>query len=318
MIDQRPKTTIEQLHTFAAVARHGHITRAAAAIHLSQGSVSQQVQRLEAVLGVELLERVGRGVRLTEAGQAVADAAGAALAAIRAVEDTAASFRQLDVGSVAIAASNTVGIYRAPTWIAAFLAARPRVDVRLRLGNTADAIADLARGDVDVALVEGAIPEGDLDVLLLERDELLLVAGAQHPLADRTNVDGRELTRHRYISREDGAGTEALAQGLVGGAYRTGPVVELGHLEAVRAGVAAGLGYAVLPRTVVAGDIAEGRVVVLTGTGRTAWREFRAARRCGFSPPVLDAFWGYLERHVAGDERLRSTSGISSYDPAVR
>jgi DNA-binding transcriptional LysR family regulator len=294
MDEQRPAVSVEALHTFLAVARHGHVTRAAAAIHVSQGAVSQQVRRLEAVLGVDLLERVGRGVRLTEAGRAVAAAAGTAVSAIRAVEETAAAFRGLEAGSVEVAASNTVGIHRAPAWIAGFLAERPAVAVRLRLANTADALASLLAGEVDLALVEGAVPGAGVEVLALERDELVLVVAAGHPLAGLRRVGRRDLARHRYIAREGGSGTEALARRVVGAAYREGPVLELGHLEAVRAGVAAGLGYAVLPRTVVAAEVAAGRVVVLPRRGAAVWRDFVAVRRAGHAAPALQALWEHL------------------------
>lgn len=318
MNDQRPLVSVEQLHTFAAVARHRHVTRAAQAIHVSQGSVSQQVQRLEAVLGIALLERVGRGVRLTDAGRAVAVAAGAAIAAIRAVEETAASYRGLRAGRVAIAASNTVGIHRAPGWIAGFLDEHPDIDIHLGLANTAGAIANLVAGQVDLALVEGELPEDGLDALGLESDELVLVVAAGHPLARGPRVTTRELARHRYLSREDGSGTEALARGLVGPAYRAGQVLELGHLEAVRAGVSAGLGYAVLPRTVVAGEIEAGGIVVLPRPGRQVWREFRAVRRSGFSSPALDALWAHLQKIAHDDEPSSPNLGIPRDDTTVQ
>ncbi|MGD9695672.1 MAG: LysR family transcriptional regulator [Thermoleophilia bacterium] len=302
MNDLRPTVSVEQLHTFAAVARHGHITRAAAAIHVSQGSVSQQVQRLEAALGVALLERAGRGVRLTEAGRAVAAAAGTAVAAIRAVEATAASFRELGAGAVTIAASNTVGIHRAPVWIAGFLDRHPAIEVNLRLDNTAGALAALRAGEVDLALVEGDVRPGPIETLVLERDELVLAAGSGHPLAAARRVTSADLRRHRYLAREDGSGTEELARELVGPAYRGGPVLELGHLEAVRTGVAAGLGYAVLPRTVAAAEVVAGRAAILAHDRRSVWRAFRAVRRAGFAPPALDALWRHLRLAVAAPD----------------
>ena len=319
MIERRPVVTVEQLHTFVAVARHGHVTRAAAAIHVSQGSVSQQVQRLEAALGIALLERIGRGVRLTEAGRAVADAAGAAVAAIRTVEETAASFLGLESGGVAIAASNTVGIHRAPGWIAGFLEAHPGIEIRLRLANTAIAVADLLAGEVDLALVEGGLPDAPLEAVALERDELVLVAAAGHPLARLSRVGVRDLRRHRYLAREDGSGTEAQARQLVGGAYRRGATLELGHLEAVRAGVSEGLGYAVLPRTVVAAELRDGRVVALPRSGRRVFREFRAVRRRGFSAPALDALWTHLTTRARPADRplpgRPADRGAAAVDP---
>jgi DNA-binding transcriptional LysR family regulator len=291
---QRPRVTLEQLHTFVAVAKREHVRRAAEAIPLSQGAVSQQVHLLERALGVPLLERIGRRIRVTDAGRDVERAAVTVLAAALVVEEVAAEHRGLERGVIRIAASNTAGVYRLPPWIAGFLDVHPAIGVQLELESTPAAISRLTGGEVDVAVVEGPFDEPELETVVLDREELLLVASRAHPLAALQRVDAGALRRHRYLSRGRGAATEQLAARLVGSAYGQSTTLELGQVDAVRAGVAAGLGYAVLPRAVVQTDLDRGRIVVLRGDARRVYNEFRALRRQGPHSPTLRAFWDHL------------------------
>ena len=297
---RRPRVTLDQLHTFTAVARREHVTRAAEALHLTQGAVSQQLRTLERALGLVLLERTGRRVRLTDAGRRVATAAQPVLQAARAVEEVADAVRGLQAGSVSVVATGVMGVHRLPTWLAAFVDAHPDIDVSLRLANTADALAALGDGSADCAVVGGAVPRTGVEAIVLERDQLVAVAAADHPLT-RHVPSATELARHRYLARERGSATELLAPRVLGTAYRSGPVLELGRLEAVRAAVVAGLGYAVLPYGVIADDVSAGRVAVIPRRGRPVEQVFQAVRRRGPHTPAAGALWDHL-RAVAGTE----------------
>lgn len=288
----RPTVSLEQLHTFVSVARREHVTRAAEAIHRSQAAVSEQLRALERTLGVQLFERVGRGIRLTATGRAIERAAALALRAAEDVEVVATEHRDLRTGSLAIAASNTTGVHRLPGWLATFAATHPWLDIRLRLVNTAVAVDLLRDGEADCAVVEGPFDEDGLEVLVLEEDELIAVVGAGHPLAGVRRLRVGVLAGHRYLAREPGSGTEALAARVLGVAEARSPRLELGQAEAIRAGVIGGLGYAVISRAVVAEDLVAGRVVELPL--RPARREFRAARRPAALAPALAAFWRHL------------------------
>ena len=290
---QRPRATLEQLHTFLSVARREHVTRAAESIHRSQAAVSEQLRLLERTLGLQLLERVGRGVRLTAAGREIERAAGIALRATQDVEQVAAEHRGLRTGSLTIAASNTTGVHRLPGWLASFAATHPGLDLRLRLANTAAAVDLLRGGDVDCAVVEGPFETAGLEMLVLEEDDLIAVVGATHPLAGTRRPSPSALAAHRYLAREAGSGTEALAARVLGRAYGRSASLELGQAEAIRAGVLGGLGYAVISRTVVADDLAAGRIVALPL--RPARREFTAVRRPAALAPALIAFWRHLD-----------------------
>jgi DNA-binding transcriptional LysR family regulator len=286
--------TIEQLRAFAVVAEHQHVTRAASVLGLTQPAVSHQLKALERKLGLRVLERVGRGVRLTADGRALLPAVSSALAALRSLEEAAAARAGLLEGELSIAASNTIGIYRVPAWSAGFLDAHPGVGLRVRTVNTREAIGLLREATVDCALVEGPDTHDGLWELWVGTDELVVVAAAGHPLAARRAVRATDLAAHRYLARERGSGTEALAADLLGPAYRAGPVLELGQVDAVRAAALAGLGFAVLPLAAIGEDLEAGRLRRLATEPPALRRTLTALRRPASHSPALDAFWAHL------------------------
>lgn len=292
MHERRP--SVEQLRAFLAVAEHEHVTKAAAVLGLSQPSISHQLKALEQALGLALFERVGRGVRLSPDGRALLAAASAALSSVRALEELAAARAGSIAGDLVVAASNTVGIYRLPAWLGGFVEVHPGIDLRVRLVNTHEAIALVRDAAVDCALVEGPEPRPELVELEVETDELLIVAAADHPLAGMARVRPYDLASYRYLAREAGSGTEALAAEMLGTAYRSGPVVELGQVGAVRAATLAGLGYAVISLAAVADDLETGRLRRLPMRRPGLTRAFTALRRPTSHAPALEAFWAHL------------------------
>jgi DNA-binding transcriptional LysR family regulator len=133
----RPRVTLDQLHTFVALARYEHAGRAAESIDLSQGAVSQQLRLLEANLGLKLFDRDRRRLRLTDPGRRIAAAAGAVLNDAAALEELASSLRGLTGGRVSIVATGVLGVDRLPRWIATFLDEHPSIEISMRLANTA-------------------------------------------------------------------------------------------------------------------------------------------------------------------------------------
>src|SRR5260370_19387873 len=101
---KKPSFTLEQLRSFLAVAETEHISRAAASLYLTQGAVTQQLHHLEQALGLRLMERQGRGVRLTDAGRSFAVSCRPALPAIDVLEETAQAMKLLEAGSPHICA----------------------------------------------------------------------------------------------------------------------------------------------------------------------------------------------------------------------
>jgi DNA-binding transcriptional LysR family regulator len=168
--------SLQQIRCFCAAVELGSFTAAAAALHVSQPAVADQVRKLEQALGTDLFVRGGRGVVLTEAGRAFAEHATRSL---RAVEDAAGS-----VGELAALRSGTVtiGIFGGPSaWsidelVTVFLRRHPDVSVRL-IGRNSSAIADhVRRGELEAGVVLLPIDDDKLDVRPIVRDEVLYVS----------------------------------------------------------------------------------------------------------------------------------------------
>ncbi|SDR18509.1 DNA-binding transcriptional regulator, LysR family [Burkholderia orbicola] len=176
--------TPDQLITFAAVAEHLNISRAAVALHLSQPAVSGQLRLLQDEFGEPLYQRDGRGIRLTPVGEQLAQYAKAqrdTFAQARAFRD---AVRGLEAGTLRIGASTTPASYLLPYLIAAFQPHAPRVSIQTMSGNTADVVAALP--SLDIALIEGppgeALPPGTA-VHAWHEDEIVAIVPAGHPLA---------------------------------------------------------------------------------------------------------------------------------------
>jgi len=275
-----------------AVARGQSMSRAAESLYLTQSAVSQQVANLEARLGLRLLERAGRRVRLTEAGAAIAAAAETVIQSAEAVTEAARRLGTLETGSLLVGASPTAAANHLPALLAAFLARHPQVRIRVVTENTPTLAGLVAAGALDCAVIEGATDHDELVEKHLEEDEVVVVAAAGHPLTLAARVGPAELARHRYVGREPGAILERLAEEILGERYEATQKIELGHLDAVRGAVLAGLGYAVLPRISVARELADGRLVELPVPVRRRW--ISAIRRPSAAGATLEEFWRLL------------------------
>ena len=259
---------ITRLRVLVAVARHGSVTAAARALHYAQPSVSHHLARLEVETGSRLVQRAGRGIRLTEAGRLLADRAAEILGRLDAAEDELAAHTGLRAGRVRLAAfPSALGTF-VPSAAAAFAAAYPQVDLRFREAEPPEAVSLLRGGEVDVALLftyPGG-PAPDLaglrhETLLDEPMHLVTAAGAAAGgLADHRDgpwIGGCERCRGELLRRCAEAGFTPDIR------YTTDDYVAVQRL------VAAGLGVALLPALALRAHRDERvRTVPLPGPGR--------------------------------------------------
>ena len=281
--------TLEQLRTFLAVARQQSMSRAAESLFLTQGAVSQQVANLEAALGLRLLERRGRRVWLTEAGKSIAIACEAVTRSVDGVIESARQLAFLEAGSLHIGASPTAAAHYLPRLLSVFTSLHTGVQIRVVTQNTPAVAAQVASGALDCAIVEGETAEPELVEHRLAEDEVLVVAARDHPLAVMARVDLEELVKHRYLGREPGAAMESIAIEILGRHYATVQRIELGHLDAVRGAVVAGLGFAILPRVAVQREVRDGDLVALSIPPQRRW--IRMVRRPSPGGAALEEFW---------------------------
>lgn len=291
MAVRKPAFTLEQVRSFLAVAEHEHVSRAAASLHLTQGAVTQQLHNFERAVGLRLLERDGRGVRLTDAGRGLATSCRAALRAVEVVDDSARAMKLLETGSLHIGASPTCATHYLPSRLATFNRRFPHVTMTVTVEPTTEICDQVRAGALDCGLIEAA-PSPELVSILLTHDALVLVVSATHPLAAMKRVTPAQLSRYRYLGRGREWSAESSVRMMIGDAYDHSEVMNLGHPEYVRAAALAGLGYAALPLLAVQNDLESGRLKRLPTPPLE--RPIRAVRRSAQGGPTLEEFWKHL------------------------
>jgi DNA-binding transcriptional LysR family regulator len=241
--------TPDQLITFAAVAEHLNISRAALALHLSQPAVSGQLRQLQDEFGEPLYQRDGRGVRLTPAGEQLAGYAARLRDTWRQAHAYRDALRGLESGTLRIGASTTPASYLLPYLIAAFHRLYPDVTLHTTGGNTADIVGALA--SLDVAMVEGPVGVDlppDTAVRAWREDEIVAIMPRHHPLAqtgadDPARIELATLGAYPLVLREAGSGVRQMVERAFARAGVPMRVaLEIAGVEGVKEAVRAGMG----------------------------------------------------------------------------
>jgi DNA-binding transcriptional LysR family regulator len=252
---QRLRLSLRQLEVFSAIAREGTARAAADRVARSQSAASSALAELEAVLGVQLFDRIGRRLVLNENGRALQPVANALLD--QAVE-AESLFDAEHAAPLRLAASLTIGEYLLPDLLARWKLAHPNSRVRMSIGNTSEVIASVVGLDADVGFIEGSQTHADLRVQPWMHDELVIVAAPRHALAGRL-AGVRELGAATWILREIGSGTrQASDNWLLDHLGTLNVEFELDSTESIKQLAMAGAGLACLSRHTVALALAQG------------------------------------------------------------
>jgi DNA-binding transcriptional LysR family regulator len=236
--------TLEQLRIFLAVAEREHVTRAAEALNLTQSTVSGAIAALEARHDVKLFHRVGRHIELTEAGRLLVEEARAIVSRANAAEAALADLRGVRRGALTIFASQTIASHWLPRRLVRFYEQFPQIELRLRVGNTAQCAEAILAGSADLGFIEGTINEPAVSVERVASDRLVVIVSSSHPWCSQPPVLPQDLANTQWVLREPGSGTrssfeQALRRmGLSADALRV--AIELPSNEAICAAVEAG------------------------------------------------------------------------------
>jgi LysR family hydrogen peroxide-inducible transcriptional activator len=192
---------ISQLRYFAKAAELGNFTRAAEACLISQPSLSQQILKLENEIGQPLFDRVGRTVRLTDAGRRLKERVDQA---IKLLDDAKSQLRdETDSGRLVVAAIPTIAPYVLPRMVGEFIQKCPRAQIDIVEDVTAGIIDRCHRGEVDLALVALPISGETLRITPLFSEELLLAMCAEHPLARKPRITLRDVRDEPFVLLAD-------------------------------------------------------------------------------------------------------------------
>jgi len=282
---------LRQLRYFEAVARHGHVSRAARELHMAQPSLSKQLRVLENDLGVALFDRVGRRIELTEAGRLFLPYARRVLAEVDAAREAVQQYQDAHRGRVAIGTPPTVGTQLLPVALAEFNREYPGVNLELHEAGAGRLLQLLAEGSVHLAVV--SVPVAGVACAELFTEDLVLAVGAHHRLAAGSMVSAGALADEPFILFPPGYELRERTLHLCREAgFEPRVVLDGAEMDTVLRCVAAGLGVAIVPRLALTGaDDLLGLPlddVPLTRTLGLVWHPERQL------PPVAEALRVFL------------------------
>lgn len=282
-----------RMRLLVELRRHDSVSAAARTVGITQSTASEHLRVLEVAAGQALVERNGRGSRLTDAGRLLAARAAEALAALGAGEEEVAELAGLKTGRITLAASTAPAGYLLPDTLGCFRDAYPDVAVEVEVAASGEIVKRLLAGRVQLAIIGGVPDDERLSAEPFVDDEIVGVAKPGLLPVKKGKVTTTALERVTLLSREAGSSTQALADLELDAAGVTPAAVwELGSSEAVKRSARAGLGFAFVSRYAVAEEVERGELESFRLEGRAPLRrQFLVVRLAGRQPsPAETAF----------------------------
>ncbi len=256
--------SLRKLEIFVNVATLGSVTGTADKLLLSQSAVSMALADLESRYAGPLFHRRGRKLIVNDRGRLLLPLARESLRQAAEFERLLTLSGNEPAGRLLIGASTTIGNYLLPLLMADFPHRYPQAQVAMQVGNSEIIATALDDGELDLALIEGPCHIGQLERTDWRVDELVVICGKDHSWAAGKPVAKSELLEADWIIRERGSGTrEVFEQALELPLSRLASVVELGHTEAIKKAVEAGLGVSCLSRLAVRRELDQGWLVAV-------------------------------------------------------
>lgn len=292
---------LDQIHIFLAVARNLHFSKAAEELYVTQPAVSATIAKLEASIGLALFHRIGRRIRLTDAGVFLQTEGHLLVEHALNLEQSLQDFNSLRRGSMVLGASFTVGNYWLPSHIVRFRSEYPAIEIQCQLANAESILANTESGQFDLGLVCGSSPVEFARIVGEER--LILVVGQAHPWYGKDNVDVNELRAVDWLMREPGSGAREMLEKSLSSIGLHTDVLSVYQVlqssEMMKAMACAGAGLAALPATMVEQEIKLGALWPIT----IAHHELAAAPIWMIRSPKRrnSPLLARLEQLIAGD-----------------
>jgi len=292
---------LRHLHAFVAVARQGSFTRAAKAVHVSQPTFTVQIRQLEGALGVRLLDRNTRSVRLTPIGEDLAPVVERILRDLDSALFNTHALSARPGGFVAVAALPTLSATMLPGIISRFRTENPGIAIHLRDAVSVRVASMVRAGDVDFGL--GGVPasEPDLEFTPLFKDRMSAIVRRHSPFAGRRSIALKDLISSPLILMgRDSSVRTVVDRALAAIGHFAAPAYEASYISTALGMVEAGLGVAILPASVLHMGGARG-LVSRPIHNPTVDREVGFIRVRGRTlSPAADAFWREIRSKCAG------------------
>ena len=291
--------TLRQLNVFEAVARQLSYTRAAETLHLSQPAVSMQIRQLEDEIGLELFEKLGKKIQLTEAGTELFHYSLSINRLLVEAEEVLESLKGVSRGRLRIVVASTVN-YFAPRLMAAFSRKYPSVNVHLDVTNRESLMRLLTANEADLVMM-GKPPDSlELESEPFMDNPLVVVSPCDHELVGQASIPLERIAEELFLMRETGSGTrQAMERFFEDKGLRLRQGMEMTRNEAIKQGVRAGLGLSVVSTHTIELELETGRLCILDVQGFPILKKWFLVYRKGKRlSPVAEAFRSFVLSHA--------------------
>lgn len=239
---------LRDLSYLIALAKTEHFGKAAELAHVSQPTLSVQLKKLEDRLGVVLVERDNKHVRLTPAGKVIAEKAALVHREIEGIKEYAASQKDPLSGDIHLGIIPTLGPYLLPKVMGSFVEAFPKVSLWLHEAQTKSLLADLENGTLDLAILSPPLSNDNFTTLPLFTEPFYFTVHHQHPLAKRKTVTLKDINSEKILLLTDGHCFHEQAMNLCARAHLEPHDFRATSLETLRHMVAENLGSTLMPK----------------------------------------------------------------------
>ena len=268
----------DALRAFIEIADTGSFTRAAENLHLSQPAISKRVKTLEQEVGQALFDRLGRRILLTQAGQALLPYGRQVLATIEDGRRALSSLSNRVAGRLSIGTSHHIGLHRLPPALKQFVSAYPDVDLDLHFMDSEDACEAVVAGKLELGIVTLPLSElPQLETHLVWQDPLSVVVAPDHPLQQRARPSLEQLAQYPAVLPDPDTYTHRLIQAELA-RRQVKPRVRLAtnYLETLKMLAAIGLGWSVLPSSMIDDSLVALDVRAFKPTRQLGWVRHRS------------------------------------------
>lgn len=290
------RLSFRQLQVFRTVYATQGYSRAAHELGLTQPAVSAQIRQLEQAIGQPVFEYVGKKLYVTAAGEQLARHVSSIFEDLERFQMELATLQGQIRGDLRLSAVSTAQ-YVVPYLLKGFLEQFPQVTVHMQVINRIQAMERLNSNHDDLVIM-GMVPESrSLNILPFLDNLLVPVARADHSMLTRSKLPAQTFLDAGLLLRERGSGTRHALEGWCSRHhYQLNPKLELGSNDAIKHGVLAGLGVAVLPRLSVSSELRLGELAIPGIEGFPLRRSWSVVYPTGKHPtPVMRAFMDHVK-----------------------
>ncbi len=249
---------LSALQAFVAVAQNASFSHAAEQLFVSQSAISKRIAQLETDIKAQLFDRIGRKVALTEAGHALLPRAQRLLNDAKELQRVVADLQGDIAGKLTMGTSHHIGLHRLPNPLRQFTQLHPHVELDIQFMDSEEACHAVEVGELELAIVTlPPTPRERLSLTTIWHDPLVFVAAKDHALCHQKSSLA-DLAEHSAVLPSTHTYTRGILESLLRNqGLALNVAMETNYLETLRMLVSTGLGWSLLPKTLIADDIQE-------------------------------------------------------------